>query len=80
MELKLARTGLNEKPKTIKIEKIEESVKENGSQLFYFDKDNANKDLMKLVEHFENKNFSVYLREVRYGLNDGDYMYEVHIL
>jgi hypothetical protein len=80
MELKLARTALNEKPKTIKLEKIEEIIKENGSQLFYFDKENQNKDLMKLVEHFEKKDFSVYLREVRYGLNEGDYMYEVHIL
>lgn len=80
MELKLARTALNEKPKTIKLQKIEEIIKENGSQLFYFDKDNQNKDLMKLIEYFEKKDFSVYLREVRYGLNDGDYMYEVHIL
>jgi hypothetical protein len=33
-----------------------------------------------LVEHFEEKEFSVYLREVKYGLDEGDYMYEVHIL
>ena len=33
-----------------------------------------------LVEHFEGKDFSVYLREVKYGLGEGDYMYEIHIL
>lgn len=80
MELKLARTALNENPKNIKLEKIEEAISENSSQIFYFDKENSNKELMKLVEYFEKKDFSVYLREVKYGLNEGDYMYEVHIL
>ncbi|MFV0481120.1 MAG: HP0268 family nuclease [Campylobacteraceae bacterium] len=80
MELKLARTGITEKPKAIKLETIEKEIEEHGGQIFYFDKENSNKDLMKLVEHFEKKDLSVYLREVRYGLNEGDYMYEVHIL
>ncbi|MDR3346602.1 MAG: hypothetical protein LBS73_05435 [Campylobacteraceae bacterium] len=80
MELKLARTALNEKPKTIQLNKIEEAIEKEGGQIFYFDKENPHKNLVKLVEFFEAKDFSVYLREVRYGLSDGDYMYEVHIL
>ena len=80
MELKLARTALNGKPKTIKLEKIEEIIEESGSQIFYFDKENQSKDLVKLTEYFEKKDFSVYTRGVKYGLNEGDYMHEVHIL
>lgn len=80
MELKLARTALNEKPKTIQLDKMEEILARDGEQIFYFDKDNPHKNIMKLIDHFEAKGLSVYYREVRYGLGDGDYMYEVHIL
>ncbi len=80
MELKLARVALSGKPKLLNIEKIEESVIEKGQKIFYFDKENSHKDLVSLVEYFENKDFSVYFREVKYGLDESDYMYEVHIL
>jgi hypothetical protein len=80
MELKLAKTTLNEKSKTIQLDDIEEIIEKEGGQIFYFSKENPHKNLVKLVEYFEEKNFGVYLREVRYGLGEGDYMYEVHIL
>ncbi|WP_281951476.1 HP0268 family nuclease [Nitrosophilus kaiyonis] len=80
MELKLARNELKIKPKPISLEKIEEEVEKDGDKIFYFDRENAHKDLVELVEHFENKGYSVYLREVKYGLDDNDYLYEVHIL
>jgi len=80
MELKLARKELSAKPKTIKLEKIEEIVQKENQKIFYFDKENSHKDLVSLVEYFEEKGLSVYLREVKYGLGDDDYMYEVHIL
>ncbi|MDX1810076.1 MAG: HP0268 family nuclease [Sulfurospirillaceae bacterium] len=80
MELKLARRELDAKPKTIKLEKIMESVQKDGQKIFYFDKENSHKDLVALVEYFEENECSVYLREVKYGLGDDDYMYEIHIL
>ena len=80
MELKLARTELTSKPKSIKLEKIEENLAKEAQQIIYFDKENSHKDLVALVEHFEEKEFSVYFREVRFGLAEGEYMYEVHIL
>ncbi len=80
MELKLARNELKNKPKPITLEKIEEEVEKEGEKIFYFDRENAHKDLVELVEYFENKGYSVYLREVKYGLDDNDYLYEVHIL
>ncbi|MBS9778914.1 MAG: hypothetical protein KGV58_01235 [Campylobacteraceae bacterium] len=80
MELKLARVELQGKPKTVGVDTIEEEVKKEGQKIFYFDKENSHKDLVALVEYFEEKDFNVYFREVRYGLDEGDYMYEVHIL
>jgi predicted PilT family ATPase len=80
MELKLARTAINGKPRPVQLDKIEETLAKDGQKIFYFDKENSHKDLVSLVEYFEEKAFSVYLREVKYGLDEGDYMYEVHIL
>lgn len=80
MELKLARTELSAKPKTIKVEKIEEALEKDPQQIFYFDKENSHKDLVELVEYFEQKDVSIYFREVKFGLSDDEYLYEVHIL
>lgn len=80
MELKLARAELNAKPKTISFDKIEAAVSKEGQKIFYFDKDNSHKQLIELVEFFEEKGLSVYHRVVKYGLDEKDYMYEVHIL
>ena len=80
MELKLARTELNSKPRVITLEKVENTIEKEGHKIFYFDKENSHKDLVSLVEYFEEKDFSVYLREVKYGLGEDNYMYEIHIL
>jgi hypothetical protein len=80
MELKLARNEINGKPKAITLEKIEEVIQKDAQKIFYFDKENSHKDLVALVDYFEEKDFSVYLREVKYGLGEEDYMYEIHIL
>ena len=78
MKLKLARTSITTKPKTIELSKIEEDLEKKS--IFYFDKENSHKDLKALIEYFEDKEYSVYMREVKYGLNDDDYIYEVHIV
>lgn len=80
MELKVARSELSAKPKTITIEKIEAEIQKESQKIFYFDKDNSHKDLVALVDHFEGLGYSVYLRDIRYGLDDNSFMYEVHIL
>ncbi len=80
MELKLARESLKAKPKTIDLEKIKELVEKEGNKIFYFDRENSHKDLMEMVDFFENEGYSVYFREVKYGLDEHDYVYEVHIL
>ncbi|CZE47115.1 HP0268 family nuclease [Campylobacter geochelonis] len=80
MELKLARTELDKAPKNIAIEKIEEDLEKSGQKIYYFDRENSHKDLIALIEFFEKKGLSVYHRTVKYGLDDNEYMYEVHIL
>jgi len=78
MKLKLARTTLKAKPKTIELKKLEEALASRS--IFYFDKDNSHKELKELIEHFEEKGYSVYMREVKYGLDDNEFIYEVHII
>ncbi|MCK5854542.1 MAG: hypothetical protein KAG56_04925 [Sulfurovaceae bacterium] len=78
MKLKLARTSLTAKPKLIEVDKIEEDLEKKS--IFYFDKENTHKELKAMIEHFEEKEYSVYMRDVKYGLNDDEFIYEVHIV
>ena len=80
MDLKLVRAELKSKPKKIDLAKIESAVAKEESVIFYFDKDNSHKDLLELQDHFEAQGKSFYMNEVKYGLGDNDYMYQVHII
>jgi hypothetical protein len=80
MELKLARTELDAKPKKIDLKKITEMVKKNSSLILYFDRENSHKDLLALQDHFEAEGKSFYMREVKFSLSASEYLYEVHIL
>lgn len=79
-DFKLSRTKLNAKPVTVTPEQLLERVDEDGQGFFYLDKENTHKQVLALVQNFEKKGLSVYHRTVKYGLDDDDYMYEVHIL
>ena len=80
MELLLARNELTEKPKKVQLDKIKEELQKDGEKIFYFDRDNSHKDMMSLVDALEDESYNVYFREVKYGLADDEYMYEVHAL
>ena len=80
MELLFARNELNEKPKKVQLDKIKEELKKNSQKIFYFDRDNSHKDMLALVDALEKDGYNVYFREVKYGLADEEYMYEVHAL
>lgn len=80
MELKLARSEQDNKPKKIDLKKITEMAEKTNSLILYFDRENSHKDLLALQEHFENEGKSFYMREVKFGLSANEYMYEVHIL
>ncbi len=53
-------------------------IKENS--FFYFHKDTSYKNLKDLIDKLENKGHTVYLREVKTGLEEGAYLYELHII
>jgi len=80
MELKLARTELDTKPKKIDLKKITEMVEKSNSTILYFDRENSHKDLLALQDHFEKEGKSFYMSEVKFGLSANEYMYSVHIL
>ena len=80
MELKLARVNLKSKPKKVELAKVEEMFSKGKAVIVYFDKENSHKDLLSLQDHFESQGKSFYMNEVKYGLSEDDYMYEVHVL
>ena len=80
MEILIAREEINSKPKKAKLEKILESLENSLEEIFYFDKENSHKDMMNLVDKLEEAGYNVHFREVKYGLADDEYMYEVHAL
>ena len=68
------------KNQKVQLDKIKEDLKKDGQKIFYFDRDNSHKDMMALVDALEADGNNVYFREVKYGLADDEYMYEVHAL
>ena len=80
MELKLARTEIGAKPKKTDIKKIEAQLEKEESVILYFDRENSHKDLLELQDHFEEAGKSFYMKEVKYGLADNEYIYQVHII
>ncbi|MCF6330524.1 MAG: hypothetical protein L3I99_03125 [Sulfurimonas sp.] len=80
MDLKFARVELDVKPKKADLNKIEASIEKEGGVILYFDRENSHKDLLELQDYFEEKGKSFYMSEVKFGLSDNEYMYQVHII
>ena len=80
MNLLFARAEVDAKPKKADLAKIEASVAKQDSIIFYFDRENSHKDLLELQDHFEAQGKSFYMSEVKFGLSDSEYMYQVHIV
>ena len=80
MEILVAREELNSKPKKTTFEKLEQILSKKGEEIFYFDRDNSHKTMIELDDKFQSKGYNTHLREVKYGLADEEYIYEMHIL
>ena len=82
MDILLARKELTDKPGKTTLTKLKDEIKASAKdgKIFYFDRENSHKNMMSLVDSFENDGYNVYFREVKYGLADDEYMYEVHIM
>ena len=80
MEILIAREEITSKPKKVKLDKLLSTLEEKAEDIFYFDRDNSHKVIMEVVEKIESDGYNVHFREVRYGLADDEYIYEVHAL
>lgn len=80
MDLKYARVEMDGKPKKVELDKLEQSLEKASSKIFYFDRENSHKDLLELQDYIEAKGKSFYMSEVKYGLADNEYVYQVHIV
>ena len=80
MDILLARKELTSKPKKVNFEKLLEELAQKEEEIFYFDRDNSHKDMMAIVDKFEEAGYAVHFREVKYGLADEEYLYEIHAL
>jgi len=80
MDLLLAREELNKKPKKISLTKLKEELNKQPQKIFYFDRENSHKNMMNLLESLEKDGLNVYFREIKYGLGDDEYLYELHAL
>jgi len=80
MDILIARENIGDKPKKMSLTKIKDELKEVEQKIFYFDKDNSHKKMMALVDSIEADGYNAYFKEVKYGMADDEYMYELHAL
>ncbi len=80
MNILLARQTADSKPKKITTNELKQQLNQKTDKLFYFDKDNTHKQMLDLVELFEKEDYTVHLREIKYGLDEDSFMYEIHFL
>ena len=73
MELKVAKTDLQSK-------KGETKISIDEVHIFYFDGQNPHKDMQKAQNTIQKAGYRVQLNEVRYGLDENNYIYEIHII
>jgi hypothetical protein len=76
MQLKLV--GTNNEIIQKSFEEFKKEIRPNS--FFYFHKETSYKDLKDLIDLLEEEGYSVYFREVKYALDEGAYMYEMHII
>jgi hypothetical protein len=81
MTIKLAKEKLNLDAVEISFEDILSSLSENiSSKVFYFDQENSHKTILDLVDVISNEGYVVHNRELKFGLANNEYMYEIHVL
>ncbi|MRJ06333.1 MAG: hypothetical protein C6I01_02275 [Epsilonproteobacteria bacterium] len=51
-----------------------------SNSFYYFDKKSSYKTLKDIIDRLEEEGFSVYFREVKYGLDEDAFLYEMHII
>ncbi len=78
MELKLASIDKEKEGEMISLDTMMEMAKEE--HFFYLDKDNKEKDLQKAQKAFMDQKRSAKLNKIAFGLDEKDYIFELHII
>ena len=80
MDILLARKEITSKPRKSSFDKLVEILEKDDGEIIYLDRENSHKDMIAIVEKFENIGYSVHFKEVKYGLADDEYLYQIHLL
>ncbi|MCE3047236.1 HP0268 family nuclease [Helicobacter kayseriensis] len=79
MDFKLAKQTLQDKSEKITLKQIQDLIKD-GEKILYFSNENTHKDLLKLTETLQKDGRSAHLREAKFGLDEKEFIYELHII
>lgn len=80
MKFQLAKKDLNDKVKTIDLEDMIAQSEQNGSAVFYLERENSLEEIKKACQKLEKKSKSIHFNELRYGLDKDSFLYELHII
>lgn len=78
MELKLAKINEETEAKTISLDALLEDSANGG--FYYLDREIKEKDLQKLLKTLEDKKRRALINRVAFGLDEKDFVYELHIV
>ena len=79
MKLKLV-SDKNEGLLELSLTDLTKQLLEGKDQFVYLDSSNAEKDIKKLLTTLKKKNESSYIKKIKYGLNDKEYIYQLHVI
>lgn len=78
MELKLALTNKDSQSQNISLDEMMEQAV--GEKFFYLDRENKEKDLQKVMKAFLDKKRSAKLNKISFGLDEKEFIFELHII
>lgn len=78
MEIRLAPINQDGDCRVISLEELLIEAGDGG--FYYLNRDTKEKDLVKIVKAFQNKKRSAILHRITYGLDEKDFVYELHII
>lgn len=85
MDILLAKTRLNEETTKSTLKDLESALeaakasKSASYKVFYLDR-SMEKHLDKIAEHLGKKGYKVFPSEMKYGLDEGEHIYEVLVV
>lgn len=80
MKILLARDEIKGEAVKITYKELKDQIDESKFFTVYLDRENSHKDMLALVEKIEKDGRSVKFSDVRYGLMDDDYIYELQVI